>query len=94
MGAVRRRGRANGARAKEPLSPASSEGASLIPRDERGQFVKVEGERIVASERKPRKRRTDPAPAPVTKRKRRRRKSQASIIREQMRAAGQWPIGR
>ena len=78
----------------EPVSPAKSEVASLRPRDERGRFLPVEGERIVASERKPRKRRTDPAPEPAAKPKRRRRKSEASIIREQMRAAGQWPIGR
>ena len=79
---------------KEPVSAAKSEVASLKPRDERGRFLPVEGEKIVASERKPRKRRTDPAPEPPQKRKRRRQKSEASIIREQMRAAGQWPIGR
>ena len=83
-----------GAWDKEPVSPAKSEVASLKPRDERGRFVKVEGERIVASERKPRTRRADRVPEPAAKLKRRRRKSQASIIREQMRAAGQWPIGR
>ncbi len=78
----------------EPVSPAKSEVAQLRPRDERGRFVKVEGERIVASEHKPRKKRSDPAPEPAAKPKRRRRKSQASLIREEMRAAGQWPIGR
>ena len=75
----------------EPVSPAKSEVAQMRPRDERGRFLPVEGERIVASERKPRKKRTDAAPEPAAKPKRRRRKSQASIIREQMRAAGQWP---
>ena len=79
---------------KEPVSAAKSEVAQLRPRDEPGRFLPVEGEKIVASERKPRKRRTDPAPEPATKRKRRRRKSQASLIREEMRARGQWPAGR
>ena len=79
---------------KELVSEAKSEVASLKPRDERGRFLPVEGEKIVASERKPRKRRTDPAPEPAAKPKRCRRKSEASIIREQMRVAGQWPIGR
>ena len=78
---------------RELVSEAKSEVASLKPRDERGRFLPVEGERIVASERKPRKKRSDTAPKPAAKPKRRRRKSQASIIREQMRAAGQWPIG-
>ena len=83
-----------GAGSREPASAAKSEVASLKPRDARGRFLKVEGDRIVASERKPRKRRADPPPEPAAKPKRRRRKSQASLIREQMRAAGQWPIGR
>ena len=83
-----------GAWDKEPVSPAKSEVASLKPRDEHGRFLPVEGEKIVASERKPRKRRTDPAPEPAAKPRRRRRKSQASLIRDEMRAAGQWPIGR
>ncbi len=78
----------------EPASAAKSEVAQLKPRDGRGRFLPVEGEKIVASERKPRKKRSDPVPAPAAKPKRRRRKSEASIIREQMRAAGQWPIGR
>ena len=77
---------------KQPVSPAKSEVAQARPRDERGRFLPVEGEKIVASERKPRKRRTEAAPEPAAKPKRRRRKSQASIIREQMRAAGQWPV--
>ena len=76
---------------KEPVSAAKSEVAQLRPRDERGRFLPVEGERIIASERKPRKK---AEPAPVEKRKRRRRKSQASIIGEEMRARGQWPVGR
>ena len=87
-------GRILGAWDKEPVSPAKSEVASLKPRDEWGRFVKVEGERIVASERKPRKRRAETVPEPAAKPKRRRRKSQASLIREEMRAAGQWPVGR
>ena len=76
---------------KEPVSAAKSEVAQLKPRDERGRFLPVEGEKIVASERKPRKK---PEPAPVEKRKRRRRKSEASLIREEMRARGLWPAGR
>ena len=56
-------------------------------RDALGRFVACEpGERITADSRAPRKRK----PAATEKPKRRRwRKSQASIIREQMRAAGQ-----
>src|SRR5918998_5346208 len=51
-----------GAGSREPVSPAKSEVASLRPRDERGRFLPVEGERIVASERKPR-RKAEPPPA-------------------------------
>ena len=82
---------------KEPTSAAKSEVASLKPRDERGRFLPVEGERIVASERKPRKKRqTVVTTLPVAERpqRRRRRKSEASIIRAQMREAGLWPVGR
>ncbi len=82
-----------GAWDKEPVSLAKSEVASLKPRDERGRFLPVKGETIVASARMPRNRRADTVPEPAAKPKRRRRKSQASVIREEMRAAGQWPIG-
>src|SRR3712207_119630 len=51
--------RSFGAGEKEPVSPAKSEVANLKPRDERGRFLPVEGEKIAASERKPRKGRTD-----------------------------------
>ena len=75
---------------EEQVSPAKSEVAQLKPRDERGRFLPVEGEKIVASERKPRKRAggKDLPPEPVGKPKRRRRKSQATIIRAEMRAQG------
>ena len=88
--------RSFGAGERGPVSLAKSEVAGLKPRDERGRFVKVEGERIVASERKPRKKRQPAAPpvAEQPKRRRRRWKSEASIIRAQLREAGLRSVGR
>ncbi len=88
--------RSFGAGDKEPVSPAKSEVASLKPRDERGRFVKVQGEKMVASEWKPRKKRQLVAAPPVAERPKcgRLRKSEASIIRAQLREAGLWPVGR